>query len=84
MTDNVIYDDARVGVIVDIDPHRSSQRFPLAIDIINEVYERSRSFSWAKRHNCISTLDRVRPLKSKFLLTIACDSQLMISGGSME
>ena len=69
MVDDVIHDDSPIGVIVDFDPHRLSQRFPLAIDIINEINECSRSISWAKGHNLISPLDSVRPLKSEFLLT---------------
>ncbi len=39
MTDDVVDDDPGVGSIVNRDTHRSSQQLPLAIDIINEVYE---------------------------------------------
>ncbi len=74
MVDDVIHDDSRIGVIDDFDPHRRSQRFPLAIDIMNKYNESSRSIRWAEGHNRISPLDSIRPLKSKFLLTSECDS----------
>jgi hypothetical protein len=83
MADNIVDANPGVGIIANVNCLSSSERFPLAVNIIYEINKRGWAIGWAKRYNSVSPLDSIRPLKSKFFLADKGNSQLVVTGRSV-
>ena len=85
MNDDVVDDDPRIGILADVDAFSFGERHPLAVNVIEKIHKRSRAIRRAKQHHHISSLDSIRPLKSKLFLTgkSDCHCQLVVAGRSI-
>jgi hypothetical protein len=83
MADNIVHENPGVGIIANVDCLSSSERFPLAVNIIYEINKRGWAIGWAKGYNSVSPLDSIRPLKSEFFLAGKDNSQLVVTGRSI-
>jgi hypothetical protein len=80
MAEDVVNDDASVGIVVDVDTIITCKRFPLTVNVANEVDKCCWAVGKAKGHHGICPFYCIRPLKSQFYLTGKGDSKLMIAG----
>ena len=64
--DDVINDDACIGVVVNGDAVRFCQFLPNTIDVVDKVDKGCRAISWPEWHDGVSPLDRVNPLECQF------------------
>ncbi len=67
--DDIIHNDASVGVVVDFQAIFLGKLLPNAVDVMDKINEGCWPIGWSKWHYCVRQFDGNHPLKCELLLT---------------
>jgi hypothetical protein len=82
--EDIIHDDASVGVIVDCQAIFLGKLLPNAVEVIDEIDEGHWPIGMSKWHYCVGSFDGIHPLKCEPFLTIKGHQKLMVTHRHIE